>query len=105
MSIKTANSTFLGIFVLAFLFFGYHRMDVGRYVKLSAEENNFIHVMDSKSGDIYVHINDVDLAVPDQFWIKHKGGGINDAVTPAEYSVLLKEILLEKQKEKEKKEN
>ena len=54
---------------------------------------------------IYVHINDVDLAVPDQFWIKHKGGGINDAVTPAEYSVLLKEILIEKQKEKEKKEN
>jgi hypothetical protein len=99
------KTIFIGIFVLAFIFFGFKRMDVGRYVKLSEEENKFLFLMDSKNGDIYIHISDTDLTVPDQFWIKHKGGGVNDAVTPAEYSALLEEQLLNKQKEKEKKEN
>ena len=43
------KTIFIGIFVLAFIFFGFKRMDVGRYVKLSEEENKFLFLMDSKN--------------------------------------------------------
>ena len=51
METKTANSTFLGIFVLAFIFFGYQRMDIGRYI-LSKNIDDSSTIIDTKKGVI-----------------------------------------------------
>ena len=44
------KTIFIGIFVLAFIFFGYQRMDIGRY-----QYNINKVLIDTKTGDIWIH--------------------------------------------------